>query len=148
MKKENGITMLSLIIYVLLMIFVVAAISNITASFYKNVNDFDTESESAVAYSKFNMFFLNDIKKDNIEIEDYKDNYIILALNGEEIQYSIQNNALYRNKEKICENVNNASITVNDGNKITINLKIGDYKKVTTYVIENNEITNNNNVII
>lgn len=147
MKKENGITMLSLIIYVLLMIFVVAAISNITASFYKNVNDFDTESESAVAYSKFNMFFLNDIKKDNIEIEDYKDNYIILALNGEEIQYSIQNNALYRNKVKICENVNNASITVNDGNKITINLKIGDYQKVTTYVIENNEFTNNNVII-
>ena len=148
MKKENGITMLSLIIYVLLMIFVVAAISNITASFYKNVNDFDTESESTVAYSKFNMFFLNDIKKDNIEIEDYKDNYIILALNGEEIQYSIQNNALYRNKVKICDNLNNASITVSEGNKITINLKIGDYQKTTTYVIENNEITNNSNVII
>lgn len=148
MKKENGITMISLIIYVLLMIFVVAAISNITASFYKNVNDFDTESESAVAYSKFNMFFLNDIKKDNIRIEDYKNDYIILTLSDEQIQYSIQNNCMYRNKVKICDNVSNASITVSEGNKITINLKIGDYQKTTTYVIENNEITNNSNVVI
>ena len=58
MKKEQGITLISLIVYVILLTFIVAAISSITSSFYANINNFDNESESAVAYSKFNMYFL------------------------------------------------------------------------------------------
>ena len=52
MKKEQGITLISLIVYVILMTFIVAAMSSITASFYTKINDFDSDSESAVAYSQ------------------------------------------------------------------------------------------------
>lgn len=147
MKREKGITMLSLIIYVLLMIFIVASVSNITSSFYSNLNQFDNESESVVAFSKFNMYFLNDIKKDDIEIEEINSNYIVLSLNDEKIEYSVQNNSLYRNRVKICNNVQNASITASNDNTINIYLKIGDYEKTTTYVIETTDFTNNTQVI-
>ena len=79
MKKEQGITLISLIVYVILMTFVIAAISSITASFYVNINDFDDESESAVAYSKFNMYFINDIKRKDAKIEEVYNDYIILS---------------------------------------------------------------------
>lgn len=136
MKGENGVTLISLIIYVMLMAIIIAVISNISASFYSNLNDFDNESESVVAYAKFNMFFLNDIKKDNIKVIDFKDNYIVLLLNNIQIQYSVQNNSLYRNKVKISDNVESVLITTNDYNKIDIYLKIGEYEKTTSYVIE------------
>lgn len=79
MKKEQGITLITLIIYVLLMTFILAGISSITASFYSNMNEFDKESESAVAYSKFNMYFLTDIKRKNAKIESSGRKYVVIA---------------------------------------------------------------------
>ena len=141
MKEQKGITLISLIIYVVLITFVVAGVSLLTSSFYKNVREFDNESESVVSYSKFNMYFLNDIKKDKIQIDEYQDNYLILFrkdnLNNESIQYSIQNGALYRNKVKICDDVKDGKFTANLSNDtINVYLKIGNYEKTTTYVIE------------
>ena len=67
MKEEKGVTLISLIIYIMVMILIVALIANISSSFYSNLNEFDSESENAVAFSKFNMIFLNDLKKENID---------------------------------------------------------------------------------
>ena len=44
--------------------------------------------------------------------------------------YALQNNILYRNKVKICENVNGLLITADDANNtVKIQMTIGDYKK-------------------
>lgn len=155
MKKESGITLISLIIYVIVMTFVVAAVSGITASFYSNLNDFDKGSESAVSYSKFNMYFIKDIKRKGIQISEAHEDYIILTYEKEaadneigggisvsggetmQIEYVLQNNILYRNKVKICENVNELLITADNVNNIVkIQMTIGDYKKETTYKLE------------
>ena len=78
MRNEKGITLIFLIVYVILITLIIAGMSLITTSFYKNVRQFDNESDSVVSYSKFNMVFLNDIKKDNIQIDDYQNNYLII----------------------------------------------------------------------
>ena len=135
MKSEKGVTLSSLIVYVILATAIVAIFANMTASFYVNVNKFNDESEDTVAYSKFNMYFLNDIKNENTTIQDSQVSYIILSVNGETIQYTIQNNQLYRNKVKLCDNVQNGRFTVED-NLIKVYLKIGDYEKTSTYVLE------------
>ena len=141
MKDQKGITLISLIIYVILITLVVAGVSLLTSSFYKNVREFDNESDNVVSYTKFNMHFLNDIKEDKILIDEYQDNYIILVnekdLGDVSIQYSIQNGALYRNKVKICDDIQDGKFSVDLPNDtITVYLKIGNYEKTTTYVIE------------
>lgn len=167
MEKERGITLISLIIYVLLITFVVAGVSTITATFYSNVNDFDKNSESAVAYSKFNMYFLTDIKKYNAKVVSTGENYIVLSyVTGETqttsggltvtggktntVEYSVQNNAIYRNKVKICENVNSVVIDASnaDNNIITIEMTIGDYIKSTTYKLENLQIETTEDITV
>ena len=159
MKKEQGITLISLIVYVILLTFIVAAISSITSSFYANINNFDNESESAVAYSKFNMYFLNDIKRKDAKIEEAHNDYIILSyiksdensepdegisVSGDEtinVEYLVQNNILYRNKVKICEDVESILIEADEqNNTVKIKMKIGDYEKTTTYVLEHIDI--------
>lgn len=149
MKKEQGITLISLIIYILLMTFVVGAVAIITSSFRSNLNELDNSTESIVSFSKFNMYFLKDIKRNEIDIEEYYDDYLILSYLDENqnsrlnVEYSNQNNSLYRNKIKICDNVKNMQITVDDrNNTITIELEIDQYKKATTYAIENKLKTN------
>ena len=153
MKNEKGITLISLIIYIILLSIVIAIVSNITKSFYSNVNDFDSETESVVSVLQFNMYFVNDIKKDNIAVKSIGNNYIILSYEDEEgneidIDYTMQNNALYRGKVKICDDVESAEFSMQDGNVVKIRFRIGDYEKIATYVIENMVITNNNNADI
>ncbi len=155
MKKEQGITLITLIIYVLLMTFILAGISSITASFYSNMNEFDKESESAVAYSKFNMYFLTDIKRKNARIESSARKHVIIAYDKpgegvssgdvtvegnetERIEYSMQNDGLYRNKVKICDNVKDAVFTTDtEENTIKLEVIIGEYQRSTTYKLEN-----------
>lgn len=142
MKEEKGVTLISLIVYIILTTVVIAGVSLITSSFYKNVRQFDNESESVVAYSKVNMFFLRDIKREGVQIDAYQNNYIILSYEKDletlYVQYSIQNGALYRDRVKICDDIQDSRITVNTSdNTIEVYLKIGNYEKTTTYVIEN-----------
>ena len=159
MKKEQGITLITLIMYIILMTFVVAGISVITSSFYGNANNFDKESEYAVSFAKFNMYFLNDIKKSNVEVEGIGDNYIILSYETEYedsssdsndssgiiisnkrkeyAEYSVQNGSLFREKVKICDNVKDFSILSNGSeDTIKISMKIGSYETTMTYAIE------------
>lgn len=149
MRSQRGVTLISLIIYVIIMTFVIAMISRISSSFYSNMKEFDGESESAVAYSKFNMYFLNDIKREGVNVEEVFDSYIILSYTKDEeivkIEYSVQNKSLYRNKVKICDDVENVKITSNEEkNTVTINLKIKEYEKNTTYAIRNKRDMSNN----
>lgn len=146
MTKERGITLISLIIYVILMTFVVAGVTSVTASFRTNVGEVDKDAKSAVAYAKFNMYFLNDIKSENVHIVSSSRDRIELSLtnrNGdiENVKYSVQNNSLYRNKVKICDNVKSVTILTSKANgmnneTVVVRLRINDYDKTTTYTLE------------
>ena len=157
MKSDKGITMITLIIYIILIMFVIVAMSTVTSSFYSNINDYDKESENALAFSKFNMYFINDIKKRNVRVTDIGDDFITLAYEKDidnknkieddridvtnketvYIQYSIQNESLYRDKVKICDKVNDSNISYDRmTNVINVHLIIGEYEKETSYAIE------------
>ena len=143
MKDQKGITLISLIVYILLMTLIIALLSNITVSFYTSINNFDRESESAVAFSKFNMYFLNDIRRENSKLSETTSNTIVIVYGGEgseevSIKYSIKDKALYRNKVKICDGINDYKIVSDkQENTVTITLTMGRYRKTTKYKIEN-----------
>lgn len=146
MKNEKGITLIALIIYVILMTFVVAGVSAITSSFYTNLNEVDENSKSAVAFSKFNMYFIKDIKSKDVRIESSSKDQIQLSFTddnekNETVRYSVQNNSLYRNKVKICDDIKDVKITVDNNTEgrnpsVTVYLKIKKYEKTTTYALE------------
>ncbi len=142
MKNEKGITLISLIVYIILLTLAVAGISNIMGAMHSNVNSMDKASESAVSLSRFNMHFIKDIKRDDVKIVSSTSDQVQLSFTNdagenEIVKYSIQNNALYRNKVKICSNVNAGTITANeDTGVIQVYLKINNYEKITKYVLE------------
>lgn len=115
MKKEQGITLISLILYVILMTFVVAGVSVVTSAFYTNVNEFDKESEYAVSFAKFNMYFLNDIKNDDVKVESIGDNYIILS---------------YLTESNTPENSGNSGITISNRKRV-----YAEYSVQNRYII-------------
>lgn len=142
MKNERGITLIALIVYIILMTFVVAGVTAITNSFYNNINEMDKTSESAVSFAKFNMYFINDIKSENVRIVSSSPNQVQISFKNKDgqdqtVKYSVQNKTLYRDKIKICDKVNDANITTNTStNTITVKLLINNYEKTTVYALE------------
>ena len=70
MKKENGVTVISLIIYVSALLVIAVIIGRITTFFYNNVMDIQEDTSYSNAYSKINLALLSLLQDENItEIE-------------------------------------------------------------------------------
>ena len=145
MKNNKGITLTSLIIYIIGMIIVLATIANLTSFFYKNINIGDANYDSTTQYTKFASLFLNETNNDNnyiidcrtITENDVKLSYIIFAT-GNQYTYTNENNCIYKNDIKICENVEDCDFSyqfVDSEYQIKVKLKTNIIDNETTYTL-------------
>ncbi len=135
MKNNRGITLTSVIIYVIGLIVVVGTISTITTYFYKNIKVDEINDDSNTQYTQFSSVFLKEINKEGnyvVETKTEKDennnitsSYIIFGT-GNQYTFLSSNHSIYKNKVKICENIENCefSSSLADAQySITVNLK-------------------------
>ena len=121
MKCEKGITLTALAIYVIVFLFIIGIVSTITSYFYNNFINFDETTKSYAEINKFNMFFLQDIKKKEVAINniietDGKKNGIELYDSNkyETITYNFKNNSIYRNGILICKNIEDMQFSIEE----------------------------------
>lgn len=141
MKNENGITLVALTIYIIAFAIVIGIISVLTSFFYSNVVNLSDTGENASEFSIFNMYFLEDIKEAGNKVARVDENgkYISFS-NGN--TYIFQDNHIYKNKVKICNNVTDFKVEKKEDEKeiVTIFMKIGDnmeFSRTTQYVMSN-----------
>ena len=72
MKSEKGITLISLIIYVIALTIVIGIIAVISGYFYKNIATTSENVEPMVEYTKFNSFFSEEVNYRGIKVLDCK----------------------------------------------------------------------------
>ena len=139
MKSDRGITITSLIIYVIAMLIVIGIIANITAFFYRNVLNLEDESTNICEISKFNMYFLEEVKNDNNSIVELNKNSVTFVTGN---TFTFQDNSIYLNNIRICENIKNLDFSkeeLNDKDVINVLITIGDnmeYTKTTKFVMK------------
>lgn len=140
MKKQNGITIVSLVIYVFIMIIIIGVMNSIINRFYDNNNKFEGETQEIIEFNKFNTCFLKEIKKVGNSLDSIQDNYILFSSGN---SFSFSNNAIYYNDIKVCTGVKEFKIEreVNeDGedidNILNVELMFKNYKKSIKYKIE------------
>ena len=92
MKSNRGVTIASLTIYVIAMLAVVGIIATITSFFYTNVTNLEDSSANVSEITKFNMYFLQEVKKTNNEIIELKENSITFSTGN---VVTFQNNSIY-----------------------------------------------------
>lgn len=108
MKNNKGITLTSLIIYVIGMTIMVATIATLTSFFYKNIDIGDINNDTT-QYTKFSSIFLGEINRKNNSVIDCKSladgvSYIIFS-SGNQYTFNEDSKSIYKNNVKICDNV-------------------------------------------
>ena len=166
MKSQKGMTMISLILYVASFFIITTTIAGITTFFYNNVEILDTSIGSNSQYNKFNLYFLNQCKKDGNELFAWFDfetsennisrldtanqstitsgskkfvTFKDLQGNKNSFIYDKTNEDLYYNYIKICEDVEDFKIKVDESTgKIVLKIliKIDGTAFSTDYVVK------------
>lgn len=128
MKSEKGITLMTLIIYMIVMCLVISMLALVSNLFYSNTEYINENSKNMSEYNKFNMYFIEDVKnnKDILSISNTE----IIFEDGTTYNYkTTPDNSIYRNKVKICSNIaycNFSQIdeTIGDVTKKIINVHV------------------------
>lgn len=150
-KSEKGVTLTSLIIYVIAMLITISIITVVTGYFKKNVS---TEMESYTFYSEFTRFqsyFIDEVnRKDNkiLEVVNGEGNnqtYIAFS-SGNQYTYIPSNHAIYQNTVKIASGVQNCKFhesVVNGKQAVKVDISIkgnsetNSQMRSTQFILEN-----------
>ena len=160
MKSQKGITMISLILYVASFLVITATIAGITTFFYNNIEILDDSIGSNSQYNKFNLYLLNECKKQDNELLAWRESNtkkdISKIVNGLAITdkfitfknttgqknsfiYDAANEDLYYNSIKLCDKVEDFQIMVNEitgKTVLKIFIKIEGTSLSTEYVVK------------
>ena len=144
MKKENGISLISLIIYILVFSLVIALLAGLSSYIYGNLDVVNSGNYSSEEFNKFNINFIKEVKNNkdaNISINN--GNIKIVFENGVNFTYVQSEKSIYRNKVKIAEKILDFSAEKDTINKkAVIKIKIGtgkndiDFGKNINYVLK------------
>ncbi len=155
MKSEKGITVSSLVVYVIALTIIVGIIATITKYYYGNINKLSSNTSSMEEITKFNTYITEEVNKAsniiydcNTQNSDENDNYVIFynANDKDETnpksgytQYTFKNKSIYLNKIKICSNIDDCKFEdVSDTNnyKLKVTLTINGNTKETVYTLK------------
>jgi hypothetical protein len=143
MKSQSGVTLISLTIYLIVMSIVIAIISVVSTYFYKNIGLVSEDVEPLTEYTKLNSFLSDEVNHDNIKVLEYNseiENSYIVFDNGVQYTFIKENNAVYRNKVKICKGVKTCKFDyeIKSGKRrviVNIEMESGNIKRDTNYIL-------------
>ena len=121
MRTDKGLTLISVTIYIIVMLMIVAIITVLTSYFYKNIDIRSTNQNLNQQYTKFNSYFIKEVNtkgnkvidiqspiplKEDIDTQKNTDkqNYIMFS-SGNQYTYIPENKGIYMNKVKIAQNI-------------------------------------------
>lgn len=141
MKKEQGITLTSLVIYIFVMFIVLGVMSAIINQFYQNTNSIEADTEEILEFNKFNTYFLKEVKTKGNKVDSISenDNYILFGTGN---TFSLFSDKIYYNNVEICKGVQSLIISQGkngdglDKNIIYVTLTFENFTKSINYKIE------------
>ena len=110
MKEERGITLVSLIIYIILLIFAISILAIVSDMFFSNTKYITENGKYISEFNKFNMYFIEDVKK-NKNTYEVTEHQIIFEDGTVYTYQEAPDNSIYRNKVKICTNITYCEFT-------------------------------------
>lgn len=150
MKKEKGITLVILAIYIIIFSIVIGLLASLSSYIYSNLDNVNDRNIDLSEFNKFNMYFVEDVKTNNQALvqnlvnQEGKNFYQIAFADGDIYTYTLDDDSIYKNSQKIANNIKDftAEEYKTDGKTcIRISVKIGtndntNYTKTIDYVLK------------
>lgn len=140
MKSQKGVTLTSLAIYIIMLIIVIGILGVISANFQNSVKDINEQGAENVEIDKFNVYFLQEIKKTGNEI---------LSINSTEIEfitnnkYTFKESSIYLNDNiKIAQDIRKCEFSqslINGKTIITVNIQAENNEEKTIEYVLNDQ---------
>lgn len=147
MKSNKGITLISLMIYIVVLAIVIGMVSLFTKYFYKNTEETVVSNNASIQYMNFLAYLVDDINSGNIdiiEVTDTNDSINIFLDDNSTHQYAFSNNKIYyvfydssNTKKKqisLCGNVTSCTFSYED-NKLSVSVVIDSVTYGNTFSI-------------
>lgn len=144
MKKEKGITLISLTIYIIVFTLTLAVLASLTNFIYSNLHKVDSGNVSAEEFNKFNSYFVPDVKaSEDVTIKNEDDRITIQLSNGGTYTYVKAENVIYKDSTKIAKKIVKFEVEkqiINSGslNKKVVNINIATGKDTNNIAFEKN----------
>ena len=144
MKPQNGITLTSLVMYIILIFFVLAILATVTANFKKGIKDVNQKGIDIAEINKFNSYFLQEVKKQDNSITDITQNSVTFSSNNK-YEYDSTNKIINLIELDNTGKVNKTIQIAGNIEKCEFSKKIDNGKTIITTKVKAkdvNEITN------
>lgn len=144
MKKQSGITMVSLTIYILSFVIIIGIVGTITVFFNNHIKEINMSAGASSEYNKFNLYMLDQTKNgyqiSKISAESAEKPYVTFSKEANSNTFVLIGNLLYFNEIKLCENVEEFKVlkepTQNGKEMLKTYLNINGTVYTTDYVME------------
>jgi len=146
MRSEKGITLTTLVIYIVVFSAVLALVGSLSSFVYGNLRKLNQDSISSEEFNKFNTYFVKDIKESKLATVQNTDNKVEIILeNGSKYTYVKKENAIYKEAVKVARNIIRFNAVLkeeNNKNVIEIDIATGtnakepNFEKDIKYVLK------------
>lgn len=133
MKSEKGITLTSLVIYIMISTIVISAMAFMTSTFVNNIQQVKDQQNYAPEFNQFAMFFIQDVKSNKTATVTGK---TVLFEDGTQYRYEKTEKQIYRNNMVIAKKIDDLSFTLRnvtvestEKNIIDVRFKSGELNK-------------------
>ena len=149
MKSNKGITLVSLIMYMILTMMILGILIALATNFRENLSNMDTATMQDTEFDKLNLQLLKETKTENNFINVEQTTSTKLVFTNENIYtYVASDKAVYLNNYiKVAENIESCNFEIEEtGNKtkLTVTVKIDGVQRTTEYLLRNNVCANSN----
>lgn len=138
MKNQKGVTLSSLVVYIIAMILVIGIMTSVTLNFNKNLSNLESSTLEVSKIGEFNVYFIKEIKLPNNGVDRIDDNgkYIIFKSGN---SFSFRNDNVYYNDIKITDNIKNLSFSFSNQDikdVVKVKFEFDRFSKEINYKIE------------
>ena len=135
LKSNRGVSLVTLIIFLLAVTATVAIITRISAYFYQNVDQTTEDTVSNSEFIRFNTFFTKEINTERNYVKDIDEGGTYIIFEKSNHQYTYLNNAIYMDYIKICSNIDNCVFSMTDSKTVRVDIIINNKSYVNVYRI-------------
>lgn len=144
MKSNKGMTIVSLIIYIIVLSIIIGTMSLLTRYFYKNENEAVIQNNASQQYSRLITYLTDDVNSEKvvkIEVNDLKTDMKLILIDNTVHEYLYNNGKIYfkvkipnpsypettleQKNIEICSDIEVCEFTCK-GNNITTAIKLGE----------------------